>query len=110
MRPRNYILVFDGSGIAGVLGLMEGPAIADAKSVIHGEHHETMRRQILIHGVGVAVVIHVVPAEEHLPRWSAVHENYGGFRYGRPRHPVLEQLTMDAHPVGCLEDDALRHD
>src|SRR5437870_3451202 len=50
-------------------------AATDAAAVINGEHDVALARQILVHGVGVVVIVHVVPAEQHLAARSAVHKN-----------------------------------
>src|SRR5258708_28192291 len=65
---RHDILIFGGARETGVLGMMKRQAIADAETIVDRQHDETMRRQLLIHGVAVAVVIHVTPTEQHLPR------------------------------------------
>ena len=67
-----------------------------------------MRRQVLIHRVAIAVVIHVVPAEQHLSRRSAVHEDHAGLLPRGFRAARIEQLTVDHHPIGGLELDLLR--
>jgi hypothetical protein len=51
-----------------------------------------------------------VPTQQHLSRRPAVHEDDGRLPSGGSRLPVLEQLTVYAGSVGCLEDDALRRD
>src|SRR6266567_1846763 len=42
-------------------------AVADPAAVIHRQHHVAAAREILVQRVGIAVVIHVVPTQEHLP-------------------------------------------
>ena len=53
-------------------------AVADAEPVVHREHDEAAAREVLVHRVRVRVVVAVVPAEQHLPRRAAVHEDHGG--------------------------------
>ena len=77
------------------------------------QHNEAVARKILFHRVGVAVVVHVVPAEQHLPRRPAMHEHDARFRRARRRARTgargrHEQLPVYRRPVGCLERDMLR--
>jgi hypothetical protein len=62
-----------------MIGIVERMSIADAEAIIDRQHHKAMRREILIHRIGVRVIVHVVPAQHHLPRRPAMHEDDGGF-------------------------------
>src|SRR6266511_3865054 len=77
---------------------MEVKAIPDAEPVVHREHDEPATRQILIQRVGVRVIVRVVPAQQHLPRWTAVNIHDGGFASGPSRY--FEQLSVDRQSVG----------
>src|ERR1700733_5938625 len=59
-----------------MLRMMKRAAVAESKTRVHRQRDETMRGEVLIHGVAVAVVIHVMPAEQHLPWRATVDENY----------------------------------
>jgi len=78
MRAGLNVLIFGSAGVPRMIGLMEGAAVADAEAVIDRQHDEAVRRQILIHRIGVGVIIKIVPAEQHLSRRSAVNENNSG--------------------------------
>ena len=53
-------------------------AVADAAAVIHRQHDIPGIREILVHRVAVGIVIHVMPAQQHLAARATVKENYGG--------------------------------
>src|ERR1035441_5406176 len=82
-RPRRYSPAPStswnsaGAGRPIVDGLAEVEPVADAAAVVDGEHHVSLAGQILVHGVSLVVVIHVVPAQQHLPPRSPVHEDHG---------------------------------
>ena len=76
--PATHVLIFGGARGPGMVGLLEVPAIADAEPIVHRQHDEAVRGEILVHRIGVAVVVHVVPAEQHLPRRPAVDEDDAG--------------------------------
>src|SRR5256885_16902052 len=56
-------------------GLPKLHSVADSAPVIDREHDETAARQELIEGIGVVVVLQVVPAEEHLAHRAAMEED-----------------------------------
>ena len=62
--------------------------------------------EVLIHCVGIAVVTHVVPAEQHLSGRSAVHKNDSGFSSNAV--VMHKQLTVHRRAVPRLEHDRLR--
>ncbi len=101
LRAGHHVLILRGAGGARVIGMMEGVAVADAEPIVDRQHDEAVSREILVHGVGVAVVIHVVPAEQHLPRRAAVDEDDAGFVAVRAR--ALEELSVHGQAVGGLE-------
>src|SRR3989440_2086355 len=77
-RARNHILVFGGAAPHGVWRLAKGAPVHDAEPIVHRKHGVTFARQILIHRVGVVVILHVMPSEQHLPDRSAVCEDESG--------------------------------
>ena len=90
--------------------LAEIQTIADAAAVIHRQHDIATAREVLIQRVGVAVVVHVVPAEQHLPAGTAVEENDGGPPLTGAQPFRKKQLAVNRHAVGGGEDDLLRLD
>src|SRR5271156_5276937 len=67
-----------------------------------------MRRQILIHRVGIAVVIHIVPTEQHLPWRSAMHKDQPWLLCSCAAN--AKELTLNGKTVIRLETDQLRND
>ena len=101
MRARQHILIFRSACRPRMLGLLEFPSITDAETVIDRQHDEAVSGEILVHRIGVAVVVHVMPAEKHLPRRAAMHENDSGF--GAASVLALKQLSMHKRAVGRIE-------
>ena len=101
------VLIFRGARRARLRGMLKGAAIGDAQPVIDRQHGETVRRQILVHGIAVGVIVHIVPAQHHLPRWPAMHEDDGGLR---PRAAGIEQLAVNGEAVGGIEAHRLGDD
>src|SRR5262249_42065857 len=62
----------------------------------------------LIHAIVAGVIGNVVPAEEHLPRRTAVNVNERRAARGPARG--FEELAVNLDAVARLEDDLLRHD
>jgi hypothetical protein len=100
-RAGEHVLIFGGTRRPRMIGMMEFAAVADAEPVIDGKNDETVVGEILIHRIGIAVIVHVVPAEQHLPRRPAVHENDSGFRAGVV--VARDQLPVNGHAIGRLE-------
>src|SRR5690348_16926635 len=90
-----------------MLGVMELVPVADPAPVVHTEHHVTLAREVLIDRVAVRVIIHVVPAEEHLARRPAVDEDDRGLPRGTAL--PLEELAVDGRTVRRGEDDLPRY-
>src|SRR5207248_3043518 len=90
-----------------MLGMMEAVAVADTEAVVHGQDHIAVTGEILVHRVGVAVIIHIVPSEQHLPRRAAMDED-------QRRHlraaAVLKELALDGPAVSRLEGDGAWRD
>ena len=100
----HHVAEFAAAGRAVVERFAELHPVADAAAVVDGEHDVALAGQPLVHRVGIPVVIHVVPAEEHLTPRPAVKEDH--------RRPLVaglqilrhEQLTVDRQAVGRRED------
>ena len=69
------ILIFGCAATSAARRFAEGAAVADAAAVIERENDVAAAGEILIHGIGIRVVVHVVPAEEHLPHRATVQED-----------------------------------
>src|SRR6202522_1942447 len=107
---RNDIFVFGAAARAAIVWLAEVAAIHDAGPIVDRQHDISTARQILIHGIGIVVVVHVVEAEHHLADGAAVNEDQRGtpaasVRFGRLR---FEQLSVNFPAVGGFEDYLLR--
>src|ERR1051326_2464781 len=85
--------------------MVEIVPVADTETIVHRQNNVAVGGEILIHRVRIRVVIHVVPAEQHLPGGTAVHEDDGGLLRRTTR--ALEQLTVDHRSVSGAEDDHL---
>ena len=68
LARREHVLVLGVAAAAGVRRGAERLAVADAAAVVHRHHDVALARQPLIDGVGDVVEVHVVVAEQHLPR------------------------------------------
>ena len=80
VRPRlqiaaagDHVEILGRAARAGLLRVVERVAVADAEPVVHRQHDEAAAGEVLVRGVVVGVVVHVVKAEQHLPRRAAVH-------------------------------------
>ena len=71
----DHILVFGCPAPHRLWRLAKGASVHDAEPVVHRKHSVAFTREILIHSVGVVVILHVMPSEQHLPDWPAVREN-----------------------------------
>ena len=102
----SLILAAAGSAIA--QRFAEIQAVADAAAVIHRQHHEAAVGEVLVHRVGVHVVIHGMPAEQHLAPRAAVKEDHRG--RAAAGFPVRRQkkLSVDGEAVGARENHLLR--
>ena len=91
-----------------VQSLAKVESIADATAVVHREDDISKARQILVHRIGVGIVVHVMPAEKHLPPRTAVKENE------RSVPPVAvacwqKELPVDLHSVSSRKNHLLRN-
>src|SRR5260370_28512615 len=56
----------------------ERAAVANSAAVIQRKNDVSAAGEVLIHGVRIRVVVHIVPAEEHLADRPAVKKNQRG--------------------------------
>src|SRR6266850_1261152 len=75
------VFVFGGATPCASRSFAEGPAVADAAAIVDRKNDVAAAGQVLIHRIGIRVVIHVVPAEQHLTDRTAVHEDQRGFLF-----------------------------
>src|SRR3984893_5923290 len=104
----NDVLVFSGAAAGAAWGFAEGAAVADSAAVVYREHHVSAAGQVLIHGVGVRVVVHVVPAEEHLTHRSAMHENQSWLLLTGLAVCGKKKLAVNLPTVGGVKNHLLR--
>ena len=76
--------------------LAEIQSVPDAAAIIHRQHDVSLARQILIHRVRVVVVVHVMPAEQHLPPRPAVQEHQRRHVSPPPRRRRQKQLRRES--------------
>src|SRR5262245_10786101 len=110
MRARDDVLIFRRAAPAAVLGLPKRPAVADAEAIIYRQHRIALARKILIEAVRVVVVVHVVPAEHHLPARAAVHKDHCRQLVTRLCVFRKEELAVDFEAVGSFEENWLWFD
>ena len=115
VQPRaQHIVVLASARGAVVERLAEVESVADAAPIVHREHHVSPAREILVHRVRVAVVVHVVPAEQHLPARAAVEEDDGGMPLalappgGRKSCPWSSMPSPDGKITCCGVDERAR--
>ena len=108
-----------GPGDVAVLGRAGGPvvhrfaelhAVPDPAAVVHRQHDEAAARQVLVHRVGVPVVVHVVPAGQHLPPRPAMKEDDGRATLTGLQVGGLEELGVDLQAVRGREGHGLGDD
>src|SRR6266404_2848508 len=107
---RHDVLVLLCAAARAARGFAKRAAVTDSAAVIQRQYHITAAGEILIHGVGIRVVVHVVPAEEHLAHGAAMEENHGWEFCSRFQILRQEQLRVDLQPVSGLEFHLLRLD
>src|SRR5260221_3778996 len=92
--------------------MLKVAAIPDAETVIHGQDDESAAREILIRRVRVGVIVRVMPAEQHLSRRAAMHEDVGWLAASTCERRIvsLEELSVDLDAVGRVGYDPPRHD
>src|SRR6266478_1334687 len=97
---RHDVLVLLCAAARAARGFAKRAAVADSAAVIQREDHVTAAGEILIHGVGIRVVVHVMPAEEHLAHGAAMEENQRGV--------LLSRLQSGWHKKLCVEFESVR--
>src|SRR5260221_6624329 len=104
--------ILRGTTAAAIGRMLKVAAIPDAETVIHGQDDESAAREILIRRVRVGVIVRVMPAEQHLSRRAAMHEDDGWLAASTCERRIvsLEELTVDLEAVGRVEYDPARHD
>src|SRR5262245_44214273 len=110
MRGGHNVLIFRGPAPAPLLGLPKRAAIADAQTIVDRQDRITTARQILIEAVGVVVVVHIVPAEHHLPARATVHKDHRRQFVARLCVFGKEELAVDFEAVGGFEENWLWFD
>src|SRR4051812_36584299 len=106
LRSCNDILIFGGSRGSSMVRVMKMMPVTDAEAIIHREHDIAMISEVLIHRVAVAVIVHVVPAEQHLSRRTAMDKDQAGFPGARA---IVEQLSVDGPAICRFEADGAGH-
>src|SRR5665213_649704 len=101
------VVVFGCAVRSAMLALAEVEAVADASAIVDTEDDVAARRQVLVHGVGVGVVVHGRVAEEHLALGASVEEEDGGvFGAGGRGEFGEEKLAVELEEVvGGREDN-----
>ena len=110
LRAGHDVLVLGVPALAGVGGVSERLAVADAAPVVHREDDVALRREPLVHRVGQVVEPHVVVAEQHLAHRAAVHEDERRTPLARLQVLRQEQLVVDLESVGGLGQHVLGDD
>src|SRR5215510_6018804 len=110
MRGGDNILIFRSSARAAVLGLPERAAVADAETIVDRQDRISTASQVLIEAVGVVVVVHIVPAEHHLPDRAAVHKDHRWQFFVWPCVFRQEELAVNFEAVGGFEENGSRRD
>src|SRR5579864_5139751 len=104
------VLVFRCAAAGPPRSFAKRAAIADATAIVDGQHDIAAAGEILVHGIGIRVVIHVVPAEQHLPDRPAMHEDQRWFLVARLGVGWKKKLSMNFQAVLSAKSDLLRRD
>ena len=94
-----HVVELAGTGGAVVERFAKIEAVADAAAIVHGEDDVAAAGEVLIHGVGVAVIKHVVKAEKHLAARSAVEKAERGMTRAIAGIARQKELSVNLHPV-----------
>src|SRR5207244_12978419 len=78
------VLIFAGAATGAIRSFAEGAAVTDAAAIVDGENDVAAIGEVLIHGIGIRVVVHVMPAEEHLTHGATVNEDERGAFFAGP--------------------------
>src|SRR5205814_6653067 len=104
------ILIFGCAATSAARRFAEGAAVADAAAVIERENDVAAAGEILIHGIGIRVVVHVVPAEKHLANRPTVKKNQRGTLFAWLCAHGNKELAVDFEAVSRFEDGLLGSD
>src|SRR6185503_1694561 len=72
---RKHVSILRVATAAGLRRLTERASVTNTAAVVYGHHDVALVREPLIHAVEHVVEAQIVPAEQHLPRRTAVHED-----------------------------------
>src|SRR5215831_13464896 len=106
----DHVLIFRRATSGAARSFTERAAIANTAAVIERENDIAAASEILVHGVGIRVVVYVVPAEEHLANRAAVKKNQSGALVARLCSSKNKKLAMQFEAVNGFEDGLLRND
>src|SRR5260370_12970666 len=104
------VVELTGAGRAVVESFAKIQAVADATAIVHGQDNVAAAREVLIHGVSIAVIKHVVKAEKHLAARSAVEKAERGMTPAVASIAREEELSVDLHAIDVRENHVLRCD
>src|SRR5690242_5022710 len=110
LSSRGHVLVFAGAAACTTWRFAEASAVSDAAAIVDRQDHIPATRQILVHAVRVRVVVHVVPAEQHLPHGPAMKKQQARALFPGLHVVRQEQLTMDLEAIRRWENNRLRDD
>src|SRR5690242_4865464 len=74
----DHVLIFGGAASSAARSFAERAAVADSAAVIERQDDVAAAGEILVHGIGIRVVVHVMPAAKHLANGAAVKKNQRG--------------------------------
>src|SRR5215475_325701 len=89
------VLIFAGATPGPIRSLAKGAPVADAAAIVDGKNDVAAIREVLVHRVGVRVVVHVMPAEKHLPHGAAMDEDERGKLFTGLEVFRKKKLAMD---------------
>src|SRR6185295_347497 len=104
------VLIFAGAAAGATRSFAEGPAVADAAAIVDREHDISTASEVLIHRVGIRVVVHVVPAQQHLAHGTAMHEDQRRALVAGFGAVGEKELAVDFEAIGGAEQYLLRSD
>src|SRR5258706_4625170 len=102
------VFVFAGAAACAAWSFAEPAAVAYAAAVIDRKHDVAAAGEVLIHSVGIRVVIHVVPAKQHLADGAAVHEDECRFLFLSATGWRKKKLPMNFDAIRSVERHLLR--
>ena len=100
IMPRgDDILVFRCSPPRAARRHAERAPVPNTAAIIQHQHDVSAAREVLIHGVGIRVVVHVMPAQQHLPNRAAVQKNDRRPPFAGLEPRGQEKLRVQLEPV-----------